>query len=103
MADKQLMHDTLAPIGITVLIEGEAKGADSLARNWAIANKIKLLMFPAQWNKYGKAAGPIRNKQMLVEGKPELVVAFLAPHSIGTRNMIAQARAANVRTIVIDL
>lgn len=103
MVDDILMANTLKDIGISVLIEGEAKGADTLARSWAYRNNIPVLRFPANWSKYGRAAGPIRNKQMLVEGMPELVVAFLAPESIGTRNMIQQAKAAKIRTIVIPL
>ena len=44
----------------------------------------------AQWTKYGKSAGPIRNAEMLRFGKPQLVVAF--PGGDGTENMIGQAK-----------
>lgn len=37
---------------------------------------MELLRFPAKWNEHGKAAGPIRNQQMLTEGKPDVVFAF---------------------------
>ena len=89
----------------TLVIEGEAKGADTLAREWAEARSIPVLSFPADWKKYGKAAGPIRNKLMLDEGKPDLVVAFPSnglENSNGTKNMIKQARAAGIKTIVIE-
>lgn len=86
---------------IDVIIEGDARGADRIAGYWAKKNKIDLRIFPADWAKYGKAAGPIRNKQMLDEGKPDLVIAFLAPNSIGTANMLAQAQKAGVETKVI--
>jgi hypothetical protein len=54
--------------------------------------------FPADWDKYGKAAGPIRNKQMLDEGKPQAVIAFSydLARSRGTANMVAQARDAGL-------
>jgi hypothetical protein len=75
-----------APITI---IEGEARGADSIAREEALALGYEVLRFPANWRQHGKAAGMIRNRQMLVEGKPNLVYAFpTSVNSIGTRNMV---------------
>jgi hypothetical protein len=87
--------------GIVAVIEGEAPGADTMAREWAEDNGVLPEKFPADWDRYGRAAGPIRNKQMLVEGKPDLVLAFSydLKTSRGTRNMVTQALAANVETI----
>lgn len=85
------------------IIEGEAKGADFLARVWAIYEQHPFEAYPADWNKFGKAAGPIRNKQMLDEGKPDKVLAFLKKGSIGTANMIKQAQAAGVPVIVVNI
>lgn len=87
---------------ITV-IEGGAKGADYLARIWAKECGWDLEEYPANWKELGKAAGPIRNKQMLEEGKPDLVVAFLAPDSRGTANMIKQAQEANIPVKVCQI
>src|SRR5206468_1198725 len=84
--------------GDTVIIEGEAAGADSLARLCAEARSMRVLRFPADWKRYGRAAGPIRNRQMLDEGRPDEVWAFhddLA-NSKGTADMIAQATRRNV-------
>jgi hypothetical protein len=77
-------------------IEGEAKGADSLARDVALELGFKVLSFPADWDKYHRAAGPIRNRQMLTEGKPDLVLAFHQDltRSKGTKNMVTLARRA---------
>ena len=55
------------------------------------ANGVVVEEFKADWDKFGRAAGPIRNAQMLREGKPDLVVAF--PGGRGTANMVAQAKA----------
>lgn len=44
----------------TLVIDGKAKGADTLGHNWAVERGIKTVREPADWNKYGKAAGPIR-------------------------------------------
>lgn len=83
-----------------VIIHGGAKGADSLADRWAVVNWTGLEVYPADWNKYGKSAGYIRNKQMLVEGKPDLVVAF--PGGKGTAMMVKIAREAGVEVIEVD-
>lgn len=87
---------------ITVLIEGCARGADSMAgHRWApgaLGDRIYVEHYPALWDKHGKAAGPIRNQQMLDEGKPEFVIAFHADieSSRGTRDMVRRARRAGI-------
>lgn len=89
-----VFHQT---VGVGVLIEGGATGADAAAAAWAVSNGIRLLVFPVskeEWRRIGPAAGPIRNRRMLEEGKPDLVVAF--PGGRGTANMMKQARAAGV-------
>lgn len=80
-----------------VVVNGKAKGADLLSSDWAIINWCELKECPADWDKYGKAAGFIRNKQMLEEEKPDLVVAF--PGGNGTKNMINIAKAAGVEVV----
>lgn len=88
---------SLLPVG-SVVIQGEAPGADSAAREAAVAHGYAFESYPADWAAYGRAAGPIRNKQMLTEGQPDLVVAFHddLESSKGTMNMISQARKAGV-------
>jgi hypothetical protein len=83
---------------ITVLIHGGATGADALAAAWARARDISIRVYRADWARHGKAAGPIRNTKMLVDGKPDLVVAF--PGGRGTADMVRQARTAGVRVIM---
>lgn len=79
-----------------VIIEGEARGVDKSSRRIAEHLGLEVAPFPANWDKYGKAAGPIRNQQMLDEGRPDLVLAFPMPDSIGTQDMIARARQAGI-------
>jgi hypothetical protein len=54
------------------LIHGDASGADRLSGEWAQSRGIPVRAFPADWAKHRRAAGPIRNKQMLEEGHPDL-------------------------------
>jgi hypothetical protein len=84
------------------IIQGGANGADLLAKEYAAFNRIHCLTFYAQWSIHGKAAGPIRNKLMLVEGQPDLVLAFDGGR--GTANMITTARkhGVEVREVLPD-
>lgn len=88
---------------ISEIIVGGAAGADTLAETFARDNCIPYSRFDANWELYGRAAGPIRNRRMLEEGKPDLVVAFLAPHSRGTKNMIGIAEKAGVPVKVVNI
>lgn len=83
--------------GISLLIEGGARGADFMARKFAEWQGIPTKTFEADWEGDGRAAGPLRNKRMLDEGKPDLVVAF--DGGKGTANMVKQARLAGVRVL----
>jgi hypothetical protein len=82
---------------ITTVIDGGAKGADNLGRQWGLSRGKNSQTYNANWSKYGRSAGPKRNTQMLVEGKPDLVVAFSG--GFGTANMIKQAKASGVEVI----
>ena len=100
----QVLDEIHALKPITCLIEGEARGADKMARQWAIANKVPVEAYPADWAALPQAAGLVRNTKMLMEGKPDLVVAFSKDltQSPGTSNMIAQARRAGVEVLTYD-
>ena len=77
---------------IELVIEGGAKGADSYARYWAWAKGIPCMTIHAAWAKFGRAAGPIRNRWMLKYGQPDLCLAF--PGGTGTDGMKKLALAA---------
>jgi hypothetical protein len=82
------------------ICHGAARGADTLAGEVASELKIPVAAYPAHWEAFGKAAGPLRNRTMLREFQPELVVAFHADYakSKGTRDMLEAARLAGVPT-----
>ena len=90
------------PVG-TIVIHGAAKGADILGGFVADKLGFKVISFPAKWNIYGRAAGPIRKQQMIDEGKPELVLAFHENlgESKGTRDMVSRARGIGIKVNVI--
>src|SRR5215217_1525695 len=93
--DAEYLAATLESLGpITRIIHGGAPGADMLAGDWALRNKIPVEVYQANWLMFGKAAGPRRNAEMLAKGKPDMVVAF--PGGKGTADMIRRAKAAGV-------
>ena len=96
--NKEKIYEVLSSIHketqMSVLIHGAAKGADTLAGSWARENNIKEKQCPALWNTHGKAAGSIRNQQMLDSNTVELVVAF--PGGKGTADMVERAKKANI-------
>ena len=96
------IRNAVAQFKPTLIIEGEAKGADTLGRMVAEELNIPTMRFPAEWGRYGKSAGPIRNQQMLDEGKPTLVLAFHSDieKSKGTKDMVARATKACIASIV---
>ncbi len=86
-------------VGILCLIQGGAKGADLHASSWATMNHVMQEVYEADWENQGSFAGPARNKRMLDEGKPDLVIAF--PGGRGTADMCRKARRAGVEVIEI--
>lgn len=100
--DREVLFRTLSNIDayeyhIDTIIEGGARGADMLAREWAIENRRGYITVEADWDRFGRQAGPVRNQQMLVQTRPELVVAF--PGGKGTADMVERAKKAGLEVI----
>lgn len=79
---------------ISVVIDGAARGVDSLAAEWAIKNELWNFRFPAKWKQYENKAGPLRNRLMMEKARPHFVVVF--PGGAGTADMENVAREAGV-------
>lgn len=92
--DRILVYEVLNRLKIDMLYVGDANGADALARYWAQDRGIVYAEYKADWKTHGKAAGPIRNKEMLADAGPySIVVAF--PGNAGTEDCVAQALTWN--------
>ena len=88
-----------------IVIHGDASGADKLGAKAAELlgfTPDRVLAFPADWTKYGRAAGPIRNQQM-IDQKPDVVLAFhdQIDKSKGTKNLILLAQQAGIKEIYL--
>lgn len=91
--------------GDNLIIHGAAKGADSLAGWHAQSLGHHVAEYPADWDQYGKRAGYVRNQQMLDEGKPDLVFAFVdkpLSESKGTAMMVDLAHRAGLPVVVVQ-
>jgi hypothetical protein len=87
---KKVMRDILTAYPITAVVQGGARGADYLARKWAQEFNFPYEQYDADWDKYHKAAGLIRNDLMLHDSNAEVVLAF--PGGRGTFDMMQRAR-----------
>lgn len=90
-------------LGNIEIVEGGATGVDSLAKSYAISKYIKYKEFPADWNKHGRAAGPIRNKQMAEYSDILIAFRYVNNPSRGTENMIRQAKENNLKIIIVNI
>ncbi len=94
-ADTQVVDESLAALLVStdIVVTGGASGADRLAKEWAEAHGLRTETYPAQWTRFGNAAGPIRNRYMASLGV-DAVVAF--PGGRGTADMIRVASELGV-------
>ena len=81
------------------IVSGGASGADSWAEVYSIKHNCQLKVFEAEWDKYGKKAGMIRNKTIVEES--DLIVAFWDGQSKGTANTIQEAKKQNVDVKIV--
>lgn len=82
------------------IVSGACRGADKLGEQYAKERNIKITRFPANWNKYGKAAGPKRNQQMA--SYADALIVFWDGKSKGTLNMIEFANKNKLSVTVIS-
>lgn len=83
-----------------IILEGECPtGADSFAKEFAILHNILFEKYPADWKKYGKAAGPIRNKEMV--NNCDCCLAFWNYKSKGTKSSIDYCKQSNKKVRII--
>lgn len=83
---------------LTIVHGANPHGADRIAAQWAQAHGVQQEQHPADWKRYGRAAGPIRNQEMINSGI-DICLAFPLPQSTGTRDMIKRAVDAGITVI----
>ena len=84
---------------ITSIISGGAKGADSLAEQYASQHNIDVVVIKPDWKRYNRGAGLVRNKQIV--DMADLVVAFWNGKSKGTLDVIEYSKKQDVKFVTI--
>lgn len=79
----------------SVVLSGTARGADSLGEYWALTNGVPIESFPADWNRFGKRAGYLRNTHMAQ--RAQALIALWDGQSRGTKHMIDEAARHGLR------
>lgn len=98
----QIQHGLDLPPGpISQIWQGGAPGADALAIKWAKANDVEIQTMCADWRRYGKKAGPIRNQQMIDRCGADILLAF-PTGGPGTADCIGRAKAAGIPVLEIE-
>lgn len=102
-SSRKAVDDVLADFAkshwpMRVIVGDCPTGADLYARDWCTENNTPCTVFTADWDKHGRAAGPIRNREM-VNQKPDIVLAFFEGESRGTRNCVGLAIARGIEVI----
>ena len=97
------LSDYLKENNNVTIISGAAKGADQLGERFARKYRYNLKYFPAQWDMYGKSAGPIRNRKMAEYAAEErgVLFAFWDGKSRGTKSMIDLAKKSGLEVHVV--
>jgi hypothetical protein len=102
-SDKNLLRKTLddlhAARPIDCLSHGGYGDCDKLAGWWAAARGIECRVYTADWQRQGRSAGPKRNAIMLVNAKPDLVVAF--PGGRSTADCVRKARRLDIPVLLV--
>lgn len=93
-----VLDEILKPYDDITIISGGARGADALGERYASERGYNVIRFPAEWDKYGKAAGPIRNRKMAEVA--DICVVFWDGKSRGAKNMIEEAKNKGCTTYV---
>ena len=99
----EVLYKTLYGLELDIIDEvvcGDAKGADTLGAEWAHMKSIPVKHFPAEWDKYGKAAGFIRNAEMA--DYADFLLAFWDGKSKGTAHMIKTMSIKKKPYLVFD-
>lgn len=93
------LSELFGSLKFDTLLVGCARGVDTIAKDWAIKNKVEFSFFRADWKRYGPKAGPMRNQEMVEQA--DMLIAFCTnKESRGTESTIRMARKKNIPSVV---
>lgn len=86
---------------ITEIVCGGASGPDTHGKRWGLDNNVEVHTYNANWKKYGKSAGYVRNKVMALNA--DALIAFWDGESRGTKNMIELAEKYGLKVTIVNV
>lgn len=99
LVEKEVMNYIGKFLHLVEIISGGASGVDALGERFANEHGLPLKVVPADWKKYGKSAGPLRNEQMA--RMAGTLIAFWDGKSRGTKNMIETAKKLGLKVKIV--
>ena len=101
IADYRIVERTVKESGFTIteVVSGCSRGVDRLGEEWAGRHSIPVKKFPAEWDRYGKSAGPRRNEQMVAYA--EALITIWDGQSRGTGHVIGCATQHGLKVYVL--
>jgi aspartokinase-like uncharacterized kinase len=105
--EKQRLIRALDALAPSLIMHGNARGADTLADLYAVANGLPVARFPANWELFGKKAGPTRNRWMLQSAAAYAdggwrVTVLACPGGAGTADMVRQSKLGMHKVVMLD-
>lgn len=104
--DEYAIRNVINHFNPSIICQGEARGADLIAKSICILRGLEYVGYKADWKTHGKGAGPVRNRRMLAQFRPDIVVAFKDEFDRtmrygGTEDMCKISLAAGVETWLV--
>lgn len=106
ITDYSLVEEAVHRSGFVIseVVSGTAPGADRLGELWALRNGVPVRRFPADWSRFGRAAGIMRNDEMVAyAGENGALIAVWDQVSRGTRHTIEEARRRGLKVFVLPV
>lgn len=94
---ERVMHSMHSDGLFSMVVQGGARGADSLVRLWCNSHSVTCITEHADWMAHGRAAGPIRNQKMIDDYHPSLLIAF--PGGRGTSDMVSRCKKSEIQVV----
>lgn len=88
-------------LNISEVVSGTCRGPDTFGEDWARENWVHIKRFPANWDEFGRAAGPIRNREMAKYA--DVAIVFISQGSRGAKNMMEEMIKERKPVMVISL
>lgn len=86
-------------VELTAIVSGGDRGADTLAERYAREHNLKMIIYLSEWNRYGRAAGPIKNKLIINDG--DATITFWDQEDRGTNHAISLTRNAGKKLKIV--